>query len=146
MGEIRHLYEILIRTCDSKQPLGMPSQKQDVNLKLVLLFIKHQATRECGSSSRVAYLTLALCQFTSEETAQYSLNRKMRCPRIHLDALEKTEKHQESTTNVCHPTCSLVTVPTELRKYSGKAQSYVIWLSVGSNGRLVNMVTYHHIL
>jgi hypothetical protein len=99
MGEIRHLYKILIRTCDSKQPLGMPSQKQNVNLKVVLLFIKHQAMREHRSRSPVAYLTLALCQFTSEGTAQYSLNRKLRCPRFHLDALEKTEKRHESTSN-----------------------------------------------
>ena len=44
-----------------------------------------------------------------------------------------------------HPTCGLVTVPTELGKYSGKEQSNVIWLSVGSNGRLANMVAYLHI-
>jgi len=91
---------MLVRTCDSKQSLGMPSHRQDVRVRLAPAL--HQAPsyeRTQGSSRRVAYLTLALCQFTSEETAQYSLNRKLRCPRIHLNALEKTEKCQESTPN-----------------------------------------------
>ena len=100
MGEFRHLYKMLVRTCDSKQPpwntLTQTGCKGKAGPAL------HRAPsyeRTQGSSSRVAYLTLVLCQFTSEETAQYSLNRKLRCPRIHPDAFKNSEKHQETTPN-----------------------------------------------